>query len=125
MDAGAVTRKQIRQWWEARRLAFNLWVGLVGVCSWLSVAIAGSASVKPGVDFEEPFAMILGPPLYAIIANVCFTAGPLTDILLYKQRPRPRLLQLGFWFSIFLTFLPGIWALYCWIRVLKTGQLRD
>ncbi|HWZ50002.1 MAG TPA: hypothetical protein VNW54_00905 [Granulicella sp.] len=45
-DSGAVTRKEIRQWWEARRLAFNLWVGLVGVCSWPQSSNNGNRSRK-------------------------------------------------------------------------------
>jgi hypothetical protein len=122
---GAETRQDIRRWWQNRRLAFNLWIGIVGVVTWFTVLIAGGASVKPGVDFEEPFAMILGPFIYAIMANICYTLGPIVDSLFFKGAPRARLLQAGFWFSIFLTATPGVWALYCWIRVLRTGQLLD
>jgi uncharacterized membrane protein YhdT len=106
-------------------LTFNVWVGLVGVITWFTVLIAGSAAVKPGVDFEEPFGMILGPPFYAIMANICYTAGWVVDGVFYKKAPRPRLLQFGFWFSIVLTSLPGLWALYCWIRAVGTGRLLD
>src|SRR5580698_269253 len=105
---GAESHKEIFQWWESRRLAFNVRVGLAGIITWFTVLIAGSAAVKSGVDFEEPFAMILGPPLYAIIANICYTAGSIIDGIFYKRAPRPRLLQFGFWFSIFLTSLPGL-----------------
>jgi hypothetical protein len=122
---GIESRIEIVRWWENRRLAFNVWVGLTGVITWFTVLIAGGAAVKPGVDFEEPFAMFLGPPLYAIMANICYTGGSVFDQLFYKRRPRPRLLQIGFWFSIFLTALPGMWALYCWIRAIRTGQLMD
>ena len=45
---------------ESRRLAFNIWVGLAGIITWFTVLIAGSAADKPGVDFEEPFAIDLG-----------------------------------------------------------------
>jgi hypothetical protein len=106
-------------------LALNIWVELAGVITWSTVLIAGSAAVKPGVDFEEPFAIILGPPLYAIMANICYTAGSILDGIFYKKAPRPRLLQFGFWFSIFLTSLPGLSALYCWVRAVRTGQLLD
>jgi len=30
---------------------------------------AGSAAVKPGVDFEEPLAMLFGPFIYAVLAS--------------------------------------------------------
>ncbi len=104
---------------------FNLCVGIVGIFTWFAVLIAGSASVKPGVDFEEPIAMIIGPPIYALIANVCFTAGWIFDGLFYKGSPRKSLLQTGFWFSIMLTSLPGLWAIFCYIRALVTGHLLD
>ena len=53
-DAAEFTRTDIVRRWEARRLRFNLYVGTVGLTSWFLVLIAGSAAVKPGVDFEEP-----------------------------------------------------------------------
>jgi len=49
-----LTRKEIFAWWEKRRPTFNFWVGVVGICTWLSVEIAGGLAVKPGADFEEP-----------------------------------------------------------------------
>ena len=119
------TKEEIGHWWQARRLTFNLWLFAIGLLTWLSVLIAGSGAVKPGVDFEEPFAMILGPPLYALAANVCFTAGPLFDAIFYKGRPRPRLGLVGFWFSVLLTAAPGLWAIFCWVRAVKTGILMD
>ena len=65
------TRGEIIRWWEARRFHFNGLVLAVGFASWLLVLIAGSAAVKPGVDFEEPFAMLSGPGIYIAMANVC------------------------------------------------------
>lgn len=102
----SATRREIFGWWESRRLTFNLWVGFVGVFTWLSVLIAGSAAVKPGVDFEEPLAMIIGPFFYAIMANICYTAGPFFDMIFYKKSPRVALLRIGFWFSLLLTAIP-------------------
>jgi hypothetical protein len=48
--------------------------------------VAGSAAVKPGDDFEEPFAMILGPFIYAFIANACYTLGWIADTLSSQTR---------------------------------------
>jgi hypothetical protein len=98
---GAKSRKEIVRWWESRRLAFNVWVGVVGVITWLTVLIAGSAAVKPGVDFEEPFAMILGPPLYAIMANICYAAGSIIDRIFYKSAPGRGFFNLDFGFLFF------------------------
>jgi len=97
-------------------------VGIVGIFTWLSVLIAGSAAVKPGEDFEEPFAMILGPPVYAILANICYSFGPLIDSLLGRERPSKRLFKIGLVFSLLLTALPGIWAIYAWIETIITGH---
>lgn len=65
----ALTRAGIVRWWEARRLRFNLYVGAIAVVTWFVVMLAGSAAVKPGVDFEEPLAMIFGPFLYAFMGT--------------------------------------------------------
>lgn len=55
---------------------------------------AGSAAVKPGLDFEEPMMMVIGPPFYAIFANLAYTAGPLLDTRVYRGTPRKHLLNL-------------------------------
>ena len=62
-----LTRGEIVRWWEWRRFAFNVLVGIVGVATWFSVLIFGSMAVKLGVDFEEPLGMILGPFLWAFL----------------------------------------------------------
>ena len=59
-------------------------VFLVGVTSWILVLIAGSAAVMSGEDFEEPILMIFAPALYAVFANVAYTAGP---ILRHQRSP--------------------------------------
>ena len=70
------TRKEIWRWWEERRSRYNRDLFLIGAVTWVLVLVAGSAAVKPGVDFEEPIMMIVGPLLYAIFANVAYTSGP-------------------------------------------------
>jgi hypothetical protein len=121
-ESEGLTRREIFAWWERRRIAFNVLVGLTGVVTWLLVLIAGSAAVKPGDDFEEPIVMILGPFLYAILANVCYTSGGIFDVLFDRRRPRVQLFRTGLYFSIALTAAPGLWALYAWISTLITGH---
>ena len=116
-------KQDIQNWWEARRITYNFWLFIVGVATWFSVLIAGGLAVKPGVDFEEPFAMFLGPPIYALFANLCYTLGPIINRLVSKKKPLPGLLAFGFLFSILLTAAPGVWAMYCWYRAVKTGVL--
>ena len=116
------SRMDIIGWWEQRRLRFNAYVGLVGFVTWWLVLIAGSAAVKPGVDFEEPFGMILGPLLYGIMANVCYTFGWIVDIAVFRGKPRKALFRGGFIFSVLLTSLPGIWAVIAWLTTVYTGR---
>jgi hypothetical protein len=94
----------------------------VGIFAWFAVLIAGSQAVRPGVDFEEPIAMIIGPPVYAVIANICYHLGPLLDIVFYAGRPRVGLFKAGLIFSLMLTSLPGIWAIVAWLITLSTGH---
>jgi hypothetical protein len=121
-QAFSSTRREIITWWEARRFRFNLYVGIVGAVTWLLVIIAGSAAVKPGVDFEEPLAMIFGPFVYAFLANICFTFGWIVDTLSYRGMPRTRLYKVGVIFAVVLTSLPGIWAVVAWLMTVITGH---
>jgi hypothetical protein len=119
------SRREIIAWWETRRLRYNVLVGLVGIVTWLLVLCVGSLAVKPGVDFEEPIMMIVGPAIYAALANLCFTLGWIVDTSLYKGRPRERLWKAGLVFSLVLTALPGIWAVVAWCITLYTGKKLD
>jgi hypothetical protein len=124
-DVANFTRANIVRWWEARRLRYNLYVGAVGILTWFLVWIAGSAAVKPGVDFEEPIAMIFGPIIYACIANACYTLGWIADTASSQSRPRVGLYKAGVIFSVVLTALPGIWAVVAWLITLITGHKLD
>jgi hypothetical protein len=97
----------------------------VGLGTWLLVLFAGSAAVKPGVDFEEPIMMIAGPVLYGILANLAYTAGPILDTMAFRGAPRKHLLRIGYTFSIVLTALPGAWALAAWLWTVATGRKLD
>lgn len=97
--AGA-SRGEIWRWWEQRRFRYNRDLFVVGATTWLLVLFAGSASVKPGVDFEEPMLMLIGPPLYGILANVAYTAGPVFDMIVYRGAPLRHLLRAGYVFLL-------------------------
>ena len=119
------SRRDIIAWWESRRLRFNLWVGVTGFVTWWLVLIAGGASVKPGVDFEEPLAMTLGPIAYAILANVFYTSGWILDVVTSADGPRKTLFKIGLIFSVVLTALPGLWAVAAFLITLYTGRKLD
>lgn len=93
--------------------------------TWLLVLIVGSMAVKPGVDFEEPIMMIVGPVIYGVVANVCFSFGWIVDTVVYRGRPRAVLYKAGLIFSVVLTALPGIWAIVAWCITLCTGKKLD
>jgi hypothetical protein len=119
------TRREIVSWWESRRLRFNFYLGTIGVITWLLVLVAGSAAVKPGVDFEEPIAMIFGPVIYALFANLCYTLGWIVDTVAYRGTPRTRLYKYGIVSSAIITALPGLWAVVAWLMTVITGQKLD
>jgi len=119
------SKSDIWKWWRARRFRYNRDLFFVGLGTWLLVLFAGSAAVKPGVDFEEPIMMVISPPLYAIFANLAYTAGPLLDTGLYRGAPRKHLLKVGYIFSVVLTALPGVWALAAWLWTVATGAKLD
>jgi hypothetical protein len=124
-QADPSTRRVIIAWWETRRVRFNLYVGIVGAVSWCLVLIVGSAAVKPGVDFEEPLAMIFGPFVYVILANICYTLGWIVDTASYSGKPRTRLYKAGVIFFVVLTSLPGVWAVVAWLITVITGRKLD
>ena len=119
------SRSDLIRWWEARRLRYNLMVGAIGIVTWFLVLCVGSLAVKPGVDFEEPFMMIIGPIVYGLFANLCYSLGWIVDTRLYRGRPRVHLYKAGLVFSLVLTALPGIWAVVAWGITLYPGKKMD
>ena len=119
------SRRELIRWWEGRRLRYNLMVGGVGIVTWLLVLCVGSLAVKPGVDFEEPFMMIIGPPIYGLLANLCYSLGWIVDTRFYRGHPRIILYKVGVIFSLVLTASPGIWAIIAWCITLHTGTKLD
>lgn len=124
-ESVALTRAEVIRWWESRRWRFNLYVGTVGIATWFLVWIAGSAAVKPGIDFEEPIVMIIGPFIYAFMANVCYTLGWLVDTIEFRGLPSIRLYKAGVVFSVVLTAMPGVWAVVAWLITVITGHKLD
>jgi hypothetical protein len=97
---------EIWRWWEKRRLTYNLALLAAGLPS---VALLTVLGLWTG-QFEWS---ILGPILaYAVLANLCYTLGPIADSLIMKVAGRehaeagPMLFRYGFVFSVLLTLLP-------------------
>ena len=108
-------------WWERRRSAFNLAVGAAGIATLTTINLFG---------LLPPHGTWLGIPVvpiavYAVLANVGFTAGPVADLVIRRlwgnqhSAIGPALFRYGFAFSVGLTLLPIPLAAIEWmVRVL-------
>ena len=118
-----VSAGDVIRWWESRRLFFNLIVGITGLVTCvLLVVCAFTADSLVG----EPIGMSDGPLLgifmivpYALLANVCYTAGWISELLVRTARTADdaaalavRAFRAGIAFSIFVTLSP---AVICWL----------
>lgn len=97
------------QWWERRRLAFNVAVGAAGVGTVVYVN-AISLLVK-GEWFNAPYPWII--IAYGVAANLCYTSGWVVENIVERwlERPvyglGPALFRHGLVFSIGLTLFPA------------------
>jgi ABC-type branched-subunit amino acid transport system permease subunit len=116
-EAPISTVKDVIGWWEARRVPFNLVVGIAGVVSCvvagpvvLGSYLLGVADLAP----DPPLFAVFGIILYAIGANVCFTGGWITELIIRKIWPHEAdrfatlSFSFGLVFSILLTLTPSI-----------------
>ncbi len=110
------------EWWEARRLPFNLIVGTYGIlCLVISfAAITTSGRLQPGEDAVEPLALVTAP----IAVNVLYTLGWIVEVTSRTLEPGlsprfgPRLLKMGLGFGLFLITVPAaFWAGYWLLQV--------
>lgn len=129
---GERTVDDIITWWERRRLAYNLIVGITGIISFavFLVCIIASGTLGPGEDAEEP---IMGLFIAPFIINICYTLGWIVEISrqsnIFPRTDRtigPRLLKMGLVFSLALVSFPAVfWALFLalqWLGIVSRGQ---
>jgi hypothetical protein len=116
-DAPLTSARAIVGWWEARRVPYNIIVGSVGIFTCIVIAIIGMGSYfffssdfgLPG----SPFLAIFGIIIYGILANVCFTGGWLTELIVRRVWPQEAdrfattSFSLGLFLSILLTLTPA------------------
>lgn len=108
---------RVVQWWESRRLSYNLIVGATGVgvlvyVNALEVLLGNGILIpKPGHSGIEAL-MAIG--LYGVVANVCYTFGWVTENVVERWLKRPvyglgpALFRHGLVFSIGLTLIPAV-----------------
>jgi len=102
---------QIISWWELRRFLYNI---IVLVCGLISLSIMYAiVDLKPGEDLIEPLA-IIG---FAIVSNICYTFGWLTEILSEKSITYgATMFKVGLGFTIIMVFIPAVFQIIYWIE---------
>lgn len=119
--AAPVTSWRVICWWESRRIAYNLFVGVIStVCLIIFYwAIHSSGKLDTGEDAVEPMALIVA----LFLVNLSYTLGWMVEVSARWFRvdlsplTGPKLLKAGLIFSIFIISLPAVvWTL---VRVLQ------
>ena len=107
-------------WWEARRIPFNLIVGIAGLLSCIAVGLVSMESwsyslfVRDSGLPDSPFMNLLVVIIYGIVANIFFTGGWVAELIIRKLWPTQAdrfatlTYSLGVVFSVLLTLAPGI-----------------
>ena len=123
-----VSTFEVILWWEKRRLPYNLIVGVAGVftCA-VTVAVVAIASEKFGEPLglpDPPIFAVLAVIAYGVGANVCYTGGWISEVLVRKvwQERTGAFGQiaftLGLVFSVLITLAPA-----AFFSVLLTARL--
>lgn len=74
----------IVKWWELRRIPYNLLVGLTGVLSGLVSLTFAVMAERRGLEVpwpDPPLFVLVVVGLYGVAANVCFTAGWMSELV--------------------------------------------
>jgi hypothetical protein len=98
-------------WWERRRFAYNVVVGAAGA---VSLGLTSLIAILPGGPGLPPSFPWIGVVMFGAMANVCYTFGPATEILIEKMWGRgllptgPTLFRMGLTFSVGLALFPTL-----------------
>jgi hypothetical protein len=111
-------------WWETRRIPFNVVVGLTGVFTAVAMAcvlLGVAAAFGVPWDFPDPpLLVVVGVLLYGVAANVCYTAGWMSELVVRRVWPErsdafaERAFAIGVLASICVTLSPII----VWVALL-------
>jgi hypothetical protein len=125
--------REIIEWWEKRRVFYNVVVVLVGVlsvflmicCGVLAEPLVGEAIGIPDGPIFIPFGAII----FWFFANVCYTGGWIAELLLsrfkadgYTNAFGVRAFRLGVKFSILVTLFPAVLSWAVFLFSLVTGR---
>jgi hypothetical protein len=107
----------IVQWWESRRLSYNVIVGITGLGTLVYVngleLLLGNGMLipRPGPDGPQQVMAIVA---YGVLANLCYTGGWILENVAQRWLKRPvyglgpALFRHGLVFSIGLTLIPAV-----------------
>ena len=114
---GALPYGAVVLWWEARRVPYNAIVGVTGlISSAVMVAVAFTCESRGGAPIglpDPPAFAIVAVLLYGVLANLCYTGGWITEVVVAKvwavdtSRFGPIAFTLGTVFSVLLTLAPA------------------
>lgn len=98
---------RVVQWWESRRLAYNIVVGTTGL---VTLGIANAIELTFGNGWLPVPWQVIGA--YGLAANVCYTAGWIVENVVERWLGRPvyglgpALFRYGLVLSVGVTLLP-------------------
>jgi hypothetical protein len=107
------------RWWEARRLKYNLVVGVTGVFSALTCSALLAA--PPHSSAPQLRMVLVAAAVYALAANLCYSLGWLSEMaarIVWRERAPdmgPLLFRQGLIFSVGVTLLPIILCGMSWV----------
>jgi len=112
--------REVIVWWEVRRIPYNMALLVVGLVSVAAIEWVGGRLTRAGEDFVEPLFLLFGVIIYAVLANVCYSLGWITELIWRpddntdKRAIRTRLFRNGLLFSVGLTALPALLMAVLW-----------
>jgi hypothetical protein len=109
---------QIIGWWEARRILFNLIVGVVGILTSVGILVTALISEhlinEPIGMGDPPVLAVVGAVLFVLGANACYTGGWIGELIVRRAWPDQSelfgtlMFTLGLVFAVVVTLLPAV-----------------
>ena len=117
------TQTDVWRWWQERRFRYNRDLFIVGVGTCVVMGAVDLTTTPPGESpFDSPLLSLIGAVIYAVFANLAYTAGPVIDSLGFRGSPGRNLLKAGYLFSVLLTALPGALSVAVWLKTSVTAH---
>ena len=109
---------QVIAWWEARRIPFNLIVGVTGIVTSAVILLTAVVSERllgePIGLPDPPIFAVIGVVFFVVAANVCYAGGWIAEILVRRAWPDQSdqfgglAFTLGLVFAVVVTLAPAV-----------------